>query len=185
MLEQWREIHIQNARQENWRDCFWWYGKSMAVSVLAGAAWVHGGNGLVEYRRERGNEPAKGRGRADLFLNLEGQRFYCAVRQAWPAFSPNSNGRSHMVQWNLDQALIEAKSCKRLPGTCLGIVLISPYCPVEVEVPLPELVASFRDQLEQVEALGRAMVFPDEGNQLIDHPSGRVYPGTAILINEA
>ena len=87
VLKEWRGAVKVWCDKLGGDDIPWWYNERSSVSILAVAIWKAGGVALEEYAADKGKKKKHWKGRGDLFIKLNGQKYILEAKQKWVSLS--------------------------------------------------------------------------------------------------
>ena len=161
-------------------DYPFWYNERASLGSIAAAAWLANGVALEEYSARK----REARGRADLWILIDGERFAIEAKQAWPSIGTRAQGlpAQDSRKW-LNAAKRAARELSKDEGLRVGLVCIAPSLP---EGEINQLESLVRDFREEVSRVGAAMVWWFDLRQPPgDDADRRLYPGVLILLERA
>lgn len=191
VLEKWCDLNRDfNAKLKE--DCPWWYNERASISILAAAAWQTAGfYALEEFSITKGRKRADSErpGRCDLKIwtrSKNGLSF--EAKQAWCKLDKGIDLKrkyDDILKIYLANAKADAKRLKTRMGRRFGICFISPRIVAKEKDILAARLDELLDLLErrqQHDAI--AWFFVEDPSLLVDKDTGRLYPGTIILLKE-
>ena len=161
-------------------DYPFWYNERASLGSIAAAAWLANGVALEEYSaRKRAS-----RGRADLWILIDGARFAIEAKQAWLSLGTRARGSpSQLCQRWLSAAKRDARRLSKEEGFRVGLVCIAPFLP---EGEIDHLESRLRDFCYEVGRIGVGMAWWfDPIHSPRDDEERRLYPGVLALLARA
>ncbi len=161
-------------------DYPFWYNERANMGSIAAAAWLADGVALEEYSAPKGES----RGRADLWILLDGKQFAFEAKQAWPSIGARARKRPSQDcrEW-LEAAKRDARELSESEGTPVGLVFVTPSLPGAEVDRLDSHLRNFLDEIGR-KGFGMAWWFDPE-HPAEDPDDGRLYPGALILCSRA
>ncbi len=164
-------------------DYFFWYNERASVGSVAAAAWLADGVALEEYSAPR-RRASKYRGRADLWIVIDGEQFTIEAKPQWVGIGTRAlNSATQSSQELLGIAKKDAASLRENGGCRVGLVFAVPSLPAGDRDRLESVVGGFLDETKD---LGVSMVWWfDTKHPPHDDGEGRLYPGVVMLLERA
>jgi hypothetical protein len=176
----------------SWRpdgDVPWWYNERASLSILSGAIWLSGGIAFEEYSdskrrisRRTGRLLTSYAGRVDFYFEISGHEFKGETKFCWPGASTLWRDQTEFMTYSLDEAKRDIRKAHPEGQRRLAVVFATPFVSERQEKGLKKRIERIVDQVTKLDGDAFAWVFPHIERCISE--SGRLYPGTAVIIKE-
>ena len=189
LWQKWHEVTSAYSDKHGNDDVFWWYRERTWVGFLAAAVWRLGGVALEEYACKKSGGKL-GRGRVDLYFNLEKEGFIAEAKHVWMGKNQRKGSLAEFCKKGLNRS---EKDVGRIPGDerQLAVLFISPTVAADDSTKndcLSALIENLRRSRSEINFDAMAWVFPDWARSTSwlsrTEIKGNYSPGGIILIRE-
>jgi hypothetical protein len=184
VLKEWRGAVKVWCDKLGGDDIPWWYNERSSVSILAVAIWKAGGVALEEYAADKGKKKKHWKGRGDLFIKLNGQKYILEAKQKWVSLSARAQITKERLKSTVKAAKKAVLETRLNGGRRLACVFFVPYISIREKRLMNGrvgLLITVLKHMEKAYRVNTAWFFPKETHWDFRH-EGYIYPGIAILI---
>lgn len=160
--QKWQEVTSAYSDRHGNDDAFWWYRERTWIGFLAAAVWRLGGVALEEYACKKSGGKL-GKGRVDLYFNLEHEGFIAEAKHVWMGRTQRKDGLVEFCKKGLQRS---EKDVLNVPGSerLLAVLFISPTVAADDSTKndsLSALIENLKKSRSDINFHAMAWVFPD------------------------